>query len=211
MRILFIDTALSNLVIGIVQNNSLLYTEANKLSDKLSTITVFYLERAFKKVNLKPADIDIIMIVNGPGSFTGTRIGVTVAKVMAWTLKKNIIPISSLKAMALSVKEADYIVTLIDARSNSYYVAIYDKEYQTLLEEQYISKNDLIKKIKSLTGRVKVVSDVEVKLDDIKVKAVRLDVLKIVKYYQHEEGIKVHTLVPNYLKLLEAEKKGFCD
>lgn len=42
-----------------------------------------------KEANVKPAELDRIITAKGPGSYTGVRIGVTIAKTMAWTLKKN--------------------------------------------------------------------------------------------------------------------------
>jgi tRNA threonylcarbamoyladenosine biosynthesis protein TsaB len=213
VKTLFIDTSLSNLVIGIVNGDDLLYIESNKLSHQLSTYTLPRLVEVFNNCHLKPNDIDTIMVIEGPGSFTGLRIGITIAKIMAWTLNKKIIPISSLHAMALSVNDGDYIIPVIDARSNSYYASIYDNDLNLLMEPQYISKDKLLNEIKKLKGNLKIISDHDFYLADLKVNEIKLDVLNIVKSYINHEGISVHKLVPNYLKLTDAERKLYekCD
>ena len=53
---------------------------------------------------MKPAEIDAIAVSEGPGSYTGLRIGVTMAKTLAWSLKKPLVGISSLKVLAANVE-----------------------------------------------------------------------------------------------------------
>ncbi len=203
MKILLIDTSLSNLTIAITEENKLLCSKSIKLNKDFSIYTISYIEGALNAVNIKPADIDTIMVFVGPGSFTGTRIGVTIAKVFAWCLNVKIIPISSLKALALSVDNFEYAVSVIDAKSNSYYVAIYNQNYEIIFNEQYISKAELIDKIYELNGKIKIVSDNELNIDDIKILNVELDVLKIVQYHTNENGVNPHELAPNYLKMMD--------
>jgi tRNA threonylcarbamoyl adenosine modification protein YeaZ len=206
MTALFLDTSLSNLVIGLVQDHKLLYSKSFQLHNELSIYTLPYLEEAFKNCNFKPNDIDTIMVINGPGSFTGIRIGVTIAKTYAWALNKKIIPVSSLKALALSASDYNYIIPIIDARSESFYSAIYDSDYNVIMEEQYINKFNLLNEIKKLNGNIKIVSDKDFNIENIEVNKINLDALKIVQYYENEKPINPHELVPNYLKKIEIEQ-----
>lgn len=206
MTVLFLDTSLSNLIIGIVQDNKLLYSNATKLNNELSIYTLPYIDEAFKSCGLKPNDIDTIMIVNGPGSFTGIRIGVTVAKTWGWTLNKKIISVSSLKALALSTSNCDYIIPIIDARSESFYSAIYNSNYNVIMEEKYINKVDLLNEINKLNGNIKLISDNNFNIDNKNVNKIDLDILKVVEYYKDGQTINPHELVPNYLKKIEVEK-----
>lgn len=196
MITLFIDTHGEMLNLGIVKNNVLL-KEIKELSFmEHSSKTLPYIEKIYKELNIKPNEIDKIMVVNGPGSFTGLRIGVTIAKTYGYSLNKDVIPISSLKASALSYDNYDYIVVMIDAKRDFYFAGIYDKEYSNVINDQYISKENLDIEINKLNGKI-------LKITDDK----DLKILKIVNYYQNEKGINPHSLVPDYLKETYIEKK----
>src|SRR5690606_31260140 len=51
-------------------------------------------------LNMKPNDLDKIVVANGPGSYTGVRIGVTTAKTLAWSLNIPVVGVSSLEVLA---------------------------------------------------------------------------------------------------------------
>lgn len=74
--------------------------------------------------------LSAIAVSEGPGSYTGLRIGVSTAKALCYTLGVPLIGISTLKAMALELyadnPDADYVVPMIDARRMEVYTALYD-------------------------------------------------------------------------------------
>lgn len=78
------------------------------------------------------ADIDAICADIGPGSFTGVRIGVCIANAMAYALKKNVIEVSSLEALARAVDDPRPVCALIDARNGNGYAALYCAERELL-------------------------------------------------------------------------------
>jgi len=125
MKILYIDTTTSYLYTGLVVDKKLVSEVKKDLGKDLSSYTLKEIDTMLKQNHLEPNDIDKIIVVNGPGSFTGIRVGVTIAKTYAYSLKKEIVTISSLEAMAISSKEDDIIkVPLIDARRGYVYGAI---------------------------------------------------------------------------------------
>ena len=129
MKILYIDTTTSYLYTGLVVDKKLVSEVKKDLGKDLSSYTLKEIDTMLKQNHLEPNDIDKIIVVNGPGSFTGIRVGVTIAKTYAYSLKKEIVTISSLEAMAISSKEDDIIkVPLIDARRGYVYGAIYSKD-----------------------------------------------------------------------------------
>ena len=127
------------------------------------------------------------------------RIGVTIAKTYGYLIKKNITPVSSLKAMALSKEHDGNIMTLISARRNNYYMGLYDKDNKELVEEQFIDGNKILELIDKYNPEI--VSNEFSVLGTNKITKVNLDVLKVVDYYFDKEEINHHKLVPNYLKL----------
>lgn len=205
MRILYIDTSSNYLITGIVENDKLLVSTNKKLDQNLSRDAVPELAKMFDKVNLEPKDIDKIIVVDGPGSFTGIRIGVTIAKVFAYALKKNITTISSLEAMKESVNDASYFVPVIDARRGYVYAAIYNKNDREILNSGYIKLSVLKDKLKMLEDYLIITND-DIEVDGIKTKY-KPDILKIVEKYKTRKNINPHSVNPNYLKLTEAEEK----
>ena len=132
MKILLIDTTTSNVTVSIVEDNSALYIFHEKIISDMASKIIPIIDDAFNKVGFSLNDIDKIMVCNGPGSFTGIRVGVTVAKTMAWALKKEIISISSLELMATTNTSKKYIVPMIDARRGNVFSGVYDQNLNSI-------------------------------------------------------------------------------
>ena len=205
MKVLYIDTSTNYLSTGIVKNDKLLATKYEKLEQNLSRDAVPEIAKMFDEIGMKTKDIDKIIVVDGPGSFTGIRIGVTIAKVYAYALKKNITTISSLEAMQESFDGASYYVPIIDARRGYVYTAIYDKNGKEVFQKQYTKLSVLKDKLKEI-GDYLIITNDDIELEGIKVKY-KPDVLKIVEKYKGRRNINPHSVNPNYLKLTEAEER----
>lgn len=203
MITLFIDTSTNTLTVALIKEGIVL-EESTVSSSEHSKQTLPEIEKLFKNNNIDPKSVNKIMVTNGPGSFTGIRIGVTIAKTYAWACNINIIPISTLKAFALSFNNFDYYVPMIDARRGYVYAGIYDKEYNEVMEDTYISLDNLKEKTSNLSNILYISND---NIKDTEVSNVKLNVQKIYDYYKNEEGINPHALMPNYLKKTEAEEK----
>lgn len=203
MITLFIDTSTNTLTVGIIKNDKLL-DESTTSSSEHSKYTLVEIEKLLKKNNIPPTEVNKIMVINGPGSFTGVRIGVTIAKTYAWALNIKIIPISTLQAYALSISNFDYYIPLIDARRGYVYSSIYDHNYNEILRDTYISLDELIKHTDKLNNICYISKDKIKNIDTINVK---LDIKKIYDYYKNNDGINSYMLLPNYLKKTEAEEK----
>ena len=141
MKILSIDTASDVCGVSILENNNLIekFDEITKESHSQKLMPI--IENAFKKTNLTIDDIDLIVCDVGPGSFTGIRIGV--ATVKAFCDSKDISPIgiSSLEALAYSIKNNSKIIcSIINAKNDNCYFALYEKNkdntLQTLIEPE---------------------------------------------------------------------------
>ena len=101
---LFIDTSNSRLVIGLINENKneIISYYNEKVNNDISSKIFGVIENCVDGSGYNPKDIDKIYVATGPGSFTGVRIGVTIAKTFAWSLNVKVIPISSLEILASS-------------------------------------------------------------------------------------------------------------
>ena len=210
MKILYLDTSSSFLYTAIIENEEVIVEIKEKLDKELSTEALPKISEMFEKSNVKTDEINKIIVVNGPGSFTGIRIGLTIAKTFAWAKKIPIIPISSLEAMALSYNEQEYryIVPAIDARRNYVFASIYDKENcEFVMKEQYINMNTLEIAIENLPGKTAYISNDELKSNNEIIKY-NPNIINIVINTKTKESVNPHSIDANYLKLTEAEEKN---
>lgn len=202
MRILYIDTSSSYLYTGIVCDGKLISEVQENLQLDLSKLALPKIAEMFSENNLKPNDIDKIIVVNGPGSFTGIRVGLTIAKVYAWSLNIPIIPITSLEAMACSCEEDRILVPIIDARRGYVYGAIY-KDDEEILKPQHIKLETLMEHLKD-DNYVFITKD-DITLDGDKC-SYKPNILKIVNKFCQKKALNPHGVNPEYLKLTEAEE-----
>ena len=204
MRILYIDTSSSYLYTSIVENNKLLAEVKEEYGQSLSEVALPRIVSMFENNNLQATDIDKIIVVSGPGSFTGIRIGITIAKVYAWSLNIPITTILSLQAMSISSKNKKVHVPMINARRGYVFAAIYDEDYNEILKPQHIKMDDLKEQLKDISD-YEVISN-----DDLEpftnIESYDPDMEKIVNYFEDKEPINPHAVNPDYLKLTEAEE-----
>lgn len=198
--ILFIDTSTSYPIVSIIENNNIKAMFNKKIDTDISVSIFSILDTMFKELNITPKDIKKIFIANGPGSFTGTRIGVTIAKVYGYSLNVDLIPVSTLEVLAGGVNK-DYIVPVIDARRGFVYAGIYDKDLNKIVDDRYISFDKLKEE---LEGK----DYVFVSYDDIagSIKP-KIDLIKVINKHEKDIPVNAHGLNPNYLKKTEAEEK----
>lgn len=204
MRYLYIDTSSSYLYTAIVENEKLIAEIKEEFGQSLSEVALPKIASMFEKTNLEAKDINKIIVVDGPGSFTGIRIGITIAKVYSWSLNIPITTITSLEAMALSSDEEKIHVPIINARRGYVYTAIYDKDYNELLKPQHMKLEDLQEKLNSMEEYEYISNDKFDNIEDIKLYDPNLE--KVVNYFKDKENVNPHAVNPEYLKLTAAEE-----
>ena len=203
---LFIDTSNQHLIVSLYKNDNVIGYYDEKSDNDLSVKLLPYIDNMLKKNNIKIDDINNIFVVNGPGSFTGIRIGVTTAKTIAWGKNKKINTISELELLSSIETNKKYIVPLIDARRGYVYTAMYDKNGNNIISDSY---QELEKFYNELNNNYDL-SDIEfVSYDEFDIPSIKpiIDVLKVLKRHMNEPSLNPHKVNPNYLKLTEAEEK----
>ena len=171
------------------------------IPNKHSVYTTEFINDVIVDAGIGVNDLEKIFVVNGPGSFTGVRIGVTIAKVMAYLLDIDIICVSSLKMRALSINH-NYCMSLIDAHHDNYYMGLYDSNNSSVIEEGFYAKDYIVSVLDKYNPLI--VSDSDILFDSYSINKQELDILKIVDYYRDITVVNTHLVVPNYLKQPQA-------
>lgn len=199
---LFIDTSLANVSISVIKDKEELATISKSIPNMHSVYAVSFVKQVLDIAKIDANLIDEIYVVNGPGSFTGLRIGVTIAKTYGYLIKKDIIPVSTLKMLAISSSTDGVIMSIIPANKSHYYVGVYDNNYNILYDEKFVSKEEVLELANKYEPyMVSVNQDV---IGNRKINKVELNIVKIIDYYQDKERVNYYKLVPNYLKLPQA-------
>lgn len=179
MYTLFIDTH-QNTNLALFKDNKLIsHLNSNEL--RQSTIIMPLLKKLMEECNLNLHEINEIIVVNGPGSFTGVRLGVTIAKTIAYLLN---IPTKCLNSLELKAMMDDY---------NNIYYGIEDTK------GFYLGKNS------NQEINIEYISKSEIKKENI-VTDVIYDYDIIVKYFDELKTVNPHKINPLYIKKIEAQK-----
>lgn len=206
MKTLYIDTSSSFLYAGILEDTNILQEVKKEFGQDLSKEALPEIDKLFKKTKLNPKDINKIVVVNGPGSFTGIRIGITIAKTYAWALNLDIITVNALEAMSISCEEKVNHVPILDARRGYVFAAIYDKDSNIILKPQHILLEELQKELNKIDKYIVISNDEIDEFEDI----YKYDpnISKIVEKVNNRKPINPHAVNPEYLKLTEAEENN---
>lgn len=109
-------------------------------------------EALLKECGVAPSELSKIVVAKGPGSYTGVRIGVTIAKTLAWTLSIPISAVSSLETLAANGQYFDgWVSPLFDARRGQVYTGLYTFEEGKIKEikpDQNILLTDWLHELK---------------------------------------------------------------
>ena len=128
LKRLVIDSATKYLYVALYEDNKCLGKYYESGNNDHSTKLMIEIERIFSISNTKVANLDEIIIGIGPGSYTGLRIGVVVAKMFGWNNDIPVRTISSLALMASSYEGEEYILSEIDARRGNSFIGLYKNE-----------------------------------------------------------------------------------
>ena len=127
MKLIGIDSSGLVASVAIMEDDKLVaeYTVNNKKTHSQTLLPM--LEEIVQSTGLDLKEVDAIAIAAGPGSFTGLRIGSATAKGLGLALKKPIVPVSTVDALAYNMYGTDCLVCpIMDARRNQVYTGIYE-------------------------------------------------------------------------------------
>ncbi|WP_274308343.1 tRNA (adenosine(37)-N6)-threonylcarbamoyltransferase complex dimerization subunit type 1 TsaB [Solibacillus daqui] len=217
-----IETANAPLSIAIVKDGKVVAEVVQNIKLTHSVGAMPAIEEVINKAGITSTEIDAIAVSEGPGSYTGVRIGVTLAKTLAWSLQKPLVGVSSLKVLAANVRVSNYTVcALFDARRQNVYAGVYEGITQTpVIEDHHDHIDGLLTKLDALKRPVLFVgTDVEVYFEKIQEvlgeRAVRVpytldlprasELIAVAEVQELPSVDAVHAFVPQYRRIAEAE------
>jgi tRNA threonylcarbamoyladenosine biosynthesis protein TsaB len=216
--ILSIETSTPICSVALHQDGKLLFLseieEAGAHAEKLMGL----IESVLDSQQISVHDLDAIAVSEGPGSYTGLRIGVSTAKGLAFAGDLKLIGVSTLNALALGAKQTctshELIVSMLDARRMEVYREIYDAELNvaSLLDAEILDQNSYQEILQN--GKVCFVGDAVTKVSEI-ITHPNAKFLKVpisadligqlgFQKYKNQEFESLAYFVPNYLKEFKA-------
>lgn len=214
MKILAVDTSSDHLSLAVFKDGKVLAKFHKKVDRRHSILLVPMIDRLLKKSNTKIKNIDCFAVSVGPGSFTGLRIGVTVVKGLAYSLKKKIVAVPTLDVIARNAKNFIGIVCpVLDARKNKVYACLYrsdGKVIRKISKYLLVALDDLLKKTAKY-DRVLFLGDMNTVLTPcIKDWHPKAEVVASLaaEYYQNKEFVRPEELEPMYIYSKECDITG---
>lgn len=183
-----IDTATKNLYLAIVKDEKVVVEHLITGLKKHAEASVKVLQDSLKELSITIDDLDEVVVGVGPGSYTGVRIAVTVAKMIGSF--KNI-KVSTISTLYLISSGYDgLVVSSIDARRGNVFSSAYLNDEEVLVE---LLRNEEELKQMYIDQDITYVTEDSIKIDAVKV-------VKKAQICEYIDG-----LVPNYLRITEAE------
>lgn len=192
LKSLVIDTATSYLYIGLFDDDKTIEEIYQKGHNDHSVTLMDELQKLFVRHALKPKAIDRIIVGVGPGSYTGVRVGVVVAKMLGYSLDKKVYTVSSLALLA-SASKPGTVMAWIDARRKHAFIGKYKVTSDAVeqLDSDVYEALDIYREE----------TDYDFEQTESKPNMVKLFYSDLLKEVQD-----IHQLAPIYLRKTEAEK-----
>lgn len=156
MYLLAMDTATRMMGVALLLDGKLKGEFVTNLERNHSVALMPAVQGLLRELSVSPRELDAIAVGQGPGSYTGVRIGVATAKAMAWALQIPLVGISTLQAMAMdSGLYRGWVCPLIDARRGRAYTGLYRLEQgrpKVALEERVVALEEWVQLLQSCTA-----------------------------------------------------------
>lgn len=229
MKILSMECSATPASVAIIEDGKLLASSFVNVRLTHSQTLMPMVENLLTSAKLTVSDIEGLCISNGPGSFTGVRIGISAVKGLAAPRNLPCVAVSTLRAMAENYSDTDCIVcAVMDARCNQVYNALFnicDGKISRLCEDRALLCEELAEEIKKLSQNSKkcviIVGDgADIffsyikECENIKISAPARRFQNAVgvgfvaeKCFNKGETIEADKLLPFYLRLPQAERE----
>ena len=227
MKILGIDTSAKTSSVGICEDNLIIDELFLDKGLTHSETILPMIDEILTRNGLSLDDIDALSVNNGPGSFTGIRIGVAVVKGLAFDKNIPCYEVSTLDSIAYNCRDKNgLVVAVMDARRNQVYNSNYqviDGKAEKIKDDRSILIKDLYLEISEYDGDVFVIGDGQDKVKEFfEENNMNQDNFYYPDYYDNlQKGINTaliaydclenkksgEEILPSYLKLSQTEQE----
>ncbi|RPF57048.1 tRNA (adenosine(37)-N6)-threonylcarbamoyltransferase complex dimerization subunit type 1 TsaB [Aquisalibacillus elongatus] len=220
-NVLCIDTSNQPMSVAVYKDNQLAVELTVNIKRNHSIQLMPAVRDLMKQAELKPNELTEIVVGEGPGSFTGIRIGMTTAKSLAWTLNIPIKTVSSLELVAGSMLyQKGFVCPFFDARRGNVFTGLYETNYgdiDCLEEDGHTDMESWLSHLKELEQPITFVSpngdDFHSMINSyLRDQAIILDQAMslpraslLYPISQTKEESPVHLVKPNYQRMTQAE------
>ena len=211
MNILAMDTSNKALSLAILENEETLGQVTLNIKKNHSITLMPAIDFLMNSLDMKPTDLDRIVVAQGPGSYTGLRIAVATAKTLAHTLKIELVGVSSLLALVPEQVEG-LVIPVMDARRNNVYAGFYQSG-QTVRPEAHLPLAEVLEMAGAANQPVTFVGETAAFAEQIKAALSRATIqptlpnaAAVGRLGLDLPAQSIHDFVPNYIKRVEAEE-----
>ncbi len=136
--ILNLETSTTNCSVSVADNGEILaLKEINDANYSHAENLHVFIEESLKEARIAKEQLDAVAVSEGPGSYTGLRIGVSAAKGLCFALDIPLLAVNTLKALALQAKFTEgVVIPMLDARRMEVYSAVFDVNLELVRETQ---------------------------------------------------------------------------
>ncbi|MGG1685866.1 tRNA (adenosine(37)-N6)-threonylcarbamoyltransferase complex dimerization subunit type 1 TsaB [Pseudalkalibacillus sp. NRS-1564] len=224
MRVLAIDSSNYCMGVSVMVEGTIVGEIITNIKKNHSVRLMPAIEQLLEEVQLKPIDLDRIVVAEGPGSYTGLRIGISIAKTLAWTLNIPLVGVSSLEVLGQNGRYfTGAIIPFFDARRGQVYMSVYRAngiEVERETDDHIVLFEDWLKENKDRYERFLFISgDLNLHKEQIEailgekatfapsssLNARPSDLARLGSCKEPVED--VHQFTPNYVRMAEAEAK----
>ena len=130
--VLAFDTAMSGLSVGLIASNGYVVSRQVETQREQASLLIPTIQEVLEEAQIEFKDIDLLTCGKGPGSFTGLRIGLTTAKVMAVSLGIPLIALSNLEIMARHYDTDKSLLIMLETKRQDFYAQYFSGCFDTV-------------------------------------------------------------------------------
>ncbi len=227
MKILGVESSAKSMSAAVLEDGKVVSEDFLNTGLTHSQTLMLAVDNVLKKSKFSINDMDFLAVSEGPGSFTGVRIGVSAIKGMCFTENKKSIGVSTLEVIAKPLENTGVLaVSVMDARCMQVYCALFncDEKLKRVTPDEALSIEDLTERLKSENKKIVLIGDgaeicfnkmkdvipnISISSENIRYQKASSVALIAYENIKNNESAAVDSslLVPKYLRLSQAERE----